>query len=497
VNIALFLHLIVLLPLGAAIAVLVGAPARKTALGAAIAALGLTLATIAGYLTTSGGFQFVSGFPVIAEWKLNYTLGVDGLSLAMLLLSTIVTVAALWVTPKIDRSENVFYACLLFISAGAIGAFLSLDLFFFYAFHELALIPTFILIGVWGSGEKQQAAWRITIYLAIGSIILLAGLIGVYLAVPPAQRTFDIPTLQALAKTTAFLPAKWIFPTLLVGFGVLVSLFPFHSWAPKAYASAPAPAAMLHAGVLKKFGLYGMLRIALPMFPLGVQSYDWLIISLLIGNILFVGLATIAQKQLDMTLGYSSVMHMGYIYLGIVAMNATGFNGAALLMFAHGLSIAALFAMSGMIRERTGTLEYSDLGGLGKRAPVLMFCFGLATFASIGLPGFGNFAAETMVFFGAFSAGFDSNAFQVGAFNLHQIAVIIGLWGVVISAVYMLRAYRKVFMGDTVARWADISDIAATYKVPLFLLLGALLACGLYPQAFLNLVGPTLARLLP
>jgi NADH-quinone oxidoreductase subunit M len=233
------------------------------------------------------------------------------------------------------------------------------------------------------------------------------------------------------------------------------------------------------------------------MFPLGVQSYDWLIISLLIGNILFVGLATIAQKQLDMTLGYSSVMHMGYIYLGIVAMNATGFNGAALLMFAHGLSIAALFAMSGMIRERTGTLEYSDLGGLGKRAPVLMFCFGLATFASIGLPGFGNFAAETMVFFGAFSAGFDSNAFQVGAFNLHQIAVIIGLWGVVISAVYMLRAYRKVFMGDTVARWADISDIAATYKVPLFLLLGALLACGLYPQAFLNLVGPTLARLLP
>ena len=494
-NIALLLHIILLLPLGAAIAILLGSPARKTALGASIAALFLTLISIAAFLKTTGGFQFQSSFSVVSEWDLKYFLGVDGLSLAMVLLSTLVTVAAVWVTPKIEKSENVFYACLLFISAGAIGAFLSLDLFFFYAFHELALIPTFLLIGIWGSGEKQQAAWRITIYLAIGSIILLAGLIGVYLAVPVDQRTFDIPKLQALAQTTAFLPGKWIFPTLLVGFGVLVSLFPFHSWAPKAYASAPAPASMLHAGVLKKFGLYGMLRIALPMFPLGIQQYDYLILILLIGNILFVGLATIAQKQLDTTLGYSSVMHMGYIYLGIVSMNLTGINGAALLMFAHGLSIAALFAMSGMIRERTGTLELSDLGGLGKRAPALMFCFGLATFASIGLPGFGNFASETMVFFGAFSGGFEPNAFSTGTFNFHQIATIVGLWGVVISAVYMLRAYRKIFMGDLVSRWAGIGDITA--KIPLALLIGALLVCGCYPQGFLRLVGPTLSHLLP
>jgi len=493
----ILLHLIVLLPLGAAIAVLLGAPARKTSLGASVTALMLTILTIVAYLKTDGGFQFGGGFSVVPEWDLKYFLGVDGLSLAMVLLSTIVTVAAVWVTPKVENGENAFYACLLFIAAGAIGAFLSLDLFFFYAFHELALIPTFILIGVWGSGEKQQAAWRITIYLAIGSIILLAGLIGVYLSFPADLRTFDIPELHRLSKTTAFLPGKWIFPTLLVGFGVLVSLFPFHSWAPKAYASAPAPAAMLHAGVLKKFGLYGMLRIALPMFPLGIQQYDYLILILLIGNILFIGLATIAQKQLDSTLGYSSVMHMGYIYLGIVSMNLTGLNGAALLMFAHGLSIAALFAMSGMIRERTGTLELSDLGGLGKRAPVLMFCFGLATFASIGLPGFGNFAAETMVFFGAFSGGFEANAFAVGSFNFHQIATVVGLWGVVISAVYMLRAYRKIFMGDLVARWAGISDIAATYKIPLVLLIGTLLVSGLYPKGFLQLVGPTLSRLLP
>lgn len=496
-NTALLLHLIVLFPLVAAVAVLLGAPARKTSLIASIGALLLTVISTLNYQGTSGGFQFTSAFPIVPEWDLKYFLGADGLSLAMVLLATIVTVAAIWATPKVEKFENAFYACLLFISAGAIGAFLSLDLFFFYSFHELALIPTFLLIGIWGSGEKQQAAWRITIYLAIGSIILLVGLIGVYLAVNPTDRTFDMVRLQEMASTSHFVPAKWIFPTLLVGFGILVSLFPFHSWAPKAYASAPAPAAMLHAGVLKKFGLYGMLRLALPLFPLGVQQYDYLILTLLIGNILFVGLATIAQKQLDTTLGYSSVMHMGYIYLGIVSMNGTGLNGALLLMFAHGLSVAALFAMSGMIRERTGTLEFSDLGGLGKAAPALMFCFGLATFASIGLPGFGNFASETMVFFGAFSGGFEANAFQTGTFNFHQIATIVGLWGVVISAVYMLRAYRKIFMGELVSRWAGISDISMGYRIPLILLLGVLLASGIHPQGFLNLVGPTLSHLLP
>lgn len=496
-NIAFLLHLLILLPLVGAIALFFGLPARKTSLAVSLAGLVLTLFAVAGYLQTDGGFQFRSSLPIVSEWNLNYALGVDGLSLAMTLLATIVTVAAVWSTPKIEKSENLFYASLLFISAGAIGAFLSVDLFFLYIFHELALIPTFLLIGIWGSGEKQAAAWQITIYLALGSIILLVGLVGVYLSVPVDLRTFDIPTLHALAESNVFRPAKWIFPTLFVGFGILVSLFPFHTWAPKAYASAPAPAAMLHAGVLKKFGLYGILRIMIPLFPLGIQSWDWIILLLLIGNILFVGLATIGQKQLDTLLGYSSVMHMGYIYLGIVSMNEIGLNGAALLIFAHGLSIAALFATAGFLREKTGTLELSDLGGIGKRTPVLMFAFGLATFASIGLPGFGNFASETLVFFGAFKSGFQPDAWLSGSFNFHQIATFIGLWGVVISAVYMLRAYRKIFMGDLIPRWENLTDIAGSLKIPLLLLLGTLLFIGLVPQSFLNLVGPTLSNLLP
>src|SRR5256886_13192708 len=198
--------------------------------------------------------------PIVPEWKLNYAVGADGLSLVMLLLTGIVTLAAVWVTPKIEKRENLFYACLLFISAGAIGAFASTDLFFFYAFHELALIPTFLLIGIWGTGNRSAAAWRITIYLTLGSFVLLIGLILLYQIVPAPARTFDIRELQAAitANPIAAPAQRHIYLLLLIGFGVLISLFPFHSWAPEAYASAPAPAAMLHAGVLKKFGLYGL-----------------------------------------------------------------------------------------------------------------------------------------------------------------------------------------------------------------------------------------------
>src|SRR6202011_5059466 len=170
--------------------------------------------------------------------------------------------AAVWLAPKVDYGENRYYACILLIAAGAAGAFASLDLFFFYAFHELALIPTFLMIGIWGSGNRQSAAWKLTIYLSVGSIILLVGLIGLYLMPPPDQRTFDIPKLQEMASSGVFNGhgANAVYLLLLIGFGILVSLFPFHTWAPQAYASAPAPAAMLHAGVLKKFGLYGLLR---------------------------------------------------------------------------------------------------------------------------------------------------------------------------------------------------------------------------------------------
>src|SRR6202035_4563643 len=274
-----------------------------------------------------------------------------------------------------------------------------------------------------------------------------------------------------------------IFLLLLIGFGTLVSLFPFHTWAPQAYASAPVPVSMLHAGVLKKFGLYGLLQIAFPLMPEAARHWTWLILLLLIGNIIFVGLVTIAQKQLDLTLGYSSVMHMGYIFLGVVSANLIGVDGAALLMLAHGLSIAALFAISGELRKQTGTLDYRDLGGLAKSMPLLSFLFGLATFASVGLPGFANFASELLVFFGAFK-----NSTPGAGFNEFQVVGTIALWGVVISSVYMLRAYRAIFMGERQARWQTVQDMPLSLGWAVILLIAALLVVGIAPRTVLDAV---------
>ncbi|MBA3651730.1 MAG: NADH-quinone oxidoreductase subunit M [Chthoniobacterales bacterium] len=479
---------LVIAPLLTALLILIGAPARLTALlGSAITLLASAVAFFL-YEPARGGFQLISSFPISSTWRLQFLLGADGLSLVMLFLAALVLLCAVWFTPPVEKSEGLFYACLLFIAGGAIGAFASLDLFFFYAFHELALIPTFLLIGIWGSGNRYAAAWKITIYLGLGSFVLLLGLILLYRSVPADLRSFDLRVLQEVAANGGILPRaqNQIFFLLLVGFGVLISLFPFHTWAPEAYASAPAPAAMLHAGVLKKFGLYGLLRVALPLLPEGAQHWRTLLIVLLLGNIIYIGLVTIAQKRLDWMLGYSSVMHMGYIFLGIASANVIGLNGAALLMFAHGISIALLFALAGEIRRRTGTLVLSDLGGLGKMMPFAGFAFGVATFASIGLPGFANFAAEVMIFFGAFRVGAEWQGF-----HLFQVATVLALWGVVISAVYMLRAYRAIFMGLPNDRLIALPDLAHTLRLPVVLLIAATMIVGFFPNTLLRVLQPT------
>jgi NADH-quinone oxidoreductase subunit M len=474
-------------PIVAAILIMVGAPARKTALAASVLTLSAALFLFASFGYGRGDFQHVTSFAISPEWRLNFTTGIDGLSLIMVLLATIVTLAAVWFAGAIDKYENAFYACLLFISGGAIGAFASIDLFFFYAFHELALIPTFLLIGIWGSGNRVAAAWKITIYLAIGSFILLLGLILLYQSVPLASRSFDIRALQAAAGLGQISAdaQRHIYLLLLIGFGILVSLFPFHTWAPEAYASAPAPAAMLHAGVLKKFGLYGLLRLAIPLLPEGARHWTTLLVILLLGNIIYVGLVTIAQKRLDWMLGYSSVMHMGYIFLGIASATILATTGAVVLIFAHGLSIALLFAIAGELRKRTGTLVLDELGGFARVMPFAGLAFGFGVFAAIGLPGFANFAGEIMIFFGAFK-----NGWEMDRFHIFQIATVLALWGVVISTVYMLRAYRKAFMGTTSEQWRQLADLRPALHVPVMLLVGALLCYGFFPQTFVRMVAP-------
>jgi NADH-quinone oxidoreductase subunit M len=242
---------------------------------------------------------------------------------------------------------------------------------------------------------------------------------------------------------------------------------------------------MLHAGVLKKFGLYGLLRIALPFLPEGAQHWSGLLLVLLLANIIYIGLVTIAQRRLDWMLGYSSVMHMGYIFLGIASANILGTTGAAILMFAHGLSIALLFAITGEIRKRVPSLDFDAMGGLAKQMPLAAFAFGLGAFAAIGLPGFANFAAEIMVIFGAFRNGFDYQHFHI-----FQWATLLALWGVVLSAIYMLRAYRRTFFGSSPEPEIAISDIHSAFRFPIALLVAVSILFGFFPQIAVQRIAP-------
>ena len=475
------LPILVFLPIAAFIAILLRAPARFTAIAASVANLALGIWAAATWQNECWNFSL----PVLEKPALNLAFGMpDGMSAVMILLSVIVTLAAVLTTKAPAGSERLHYGSSLLISAGALGAFASTDLFFFYAFHELALIPTFIMIGLFGRGDRREAAWKITIYLGVGSIVLLAGLLWL----SNLTGTLDMTKMIATAGTIDPAAQKGIAALLLIGFGTLVSLFPFHSWAAPAYASAPAPVAMLHAGVLKKFGLYGLLRIAIPLLPDGLQAWLTPLLVLLLGNILWVGLVTISQKRLDGMLGNSSVMHMGYIFLAIAALIAMPSNplakpAAVLLMFAHGISIALLFCLADRIERNTGSLDFTDLGGLAKPAPALAFLFGIGAMASIGLPGLANFAGEVLVFLSSFQ-----NYNGTNGLSPVQITCILAIWGVVISAVYMLRAYRRVFHGPTVKATANAADLTIADRIPALLLILSLLAVGLYPNLLLNLL---------
>ena len=465
---------LILVPVISALLVMAGANPRSTSILGSVVNFLFFVVLLMFFRPMEVGYQFVSATPVVPQLGISLTLGVDGLSLMMLFLSTVVTLAAVLVAKTPTQNARWFYASILFISAGVIGAFTSVDVFFFYMFHELALIPTFLLIGIWGSGDRQTAAWKATIYLATGSFILLLGIIGLYLIQPVGFRSFDLREITALAIAGKIPDAPAVYLLLLFGFGILVSLFPFHTWAPQTYACAPAPASMLHAGVLKKFGLYGLIRIAAPILPESVQRFMPLLLLLLVCNILYVGYITIAQRKLDWMLGYSSVMHMGYIFLGFAAMNEISLTGASLMLVSHGLTIALLFALCGEIRERTGTLAM----------------------ASVGLPGFVGFAGELMVFFGSFAAGQPmmgfANGKEVFGFNAYQVATIIAVWGIVISAIYMLRGYRKVFMGPLPERWSRLPDLGGLSQLAIVLLIAVMLVLGFFPQILVNLAIPAL-----
>ena len=433
--------------------------------------------------TGTGGYQFEQQVSWVTNLGIGYHVGVDGINVGLVLMGAIVAFAAACVSWEIKDREKEFYVLLLVMTGGILGAFASLDLFFFYFFHELALVPTFIMIGVWGRGtQKNYATFQITLYLSIGALIALVGLIALYLQ--SGAKTFDIPELakQLQAAPLSLSAQNFIFPLLLFGFGILVSLWPFHTWAPLGYGSAPAPTAMLHAGVLKKFGLYGLIRVALPMLPDAAREWMPILAWLCLGNLLYCGWVAMRQKDFNWLIGYSSVAHMGFVFLGIATLNLIGVSGAVLVMIAHGFLAALTFGLSGYVYQQTGTLEMDRLGGLLRRLPFIGTALMMAAFAGCGLPGFANFAGEVAVFFGAWKA--------------FRVVTILACWGaLIIGAVYMLRAVRAMLQGTMPENWASVADAPHLWrKAPFILLLASLLLFGCFPKLLTDKIERSVAE---
>jgi len=438
------------------------------------------------FVPGTNGYQFEQQIPWVQSLGISYHVGVDGINVGLILMGAIVAFAAALCSFEIKSREKEFYILLLVMSGGILAAFASLDLFFFYFMHELALVPTFIMIGVWGRGEKKNfATFQITMYLSAGALIALVGLIALYLQ--SGANTFDIPQMILYVQTHPLAAniQNFIFPMLLFGFGILVSLWPFHSWAPLGYAVAPSPTSMLHAGVLKKFGLYGLIRIALPMLPDAAQHWAHLLAWLCVGNILYIGWVAMRQRDLNMLIGNSSVAHMGFIFLGIASFNLIGISGAVLIMVAHGFLAALTFALSGYIYQQTGTLQMSELGGLCRKLPFIGTALLMAAMAGCGLPGFANFVGEATVFFGAWKS--------------FQTITFIALWGaLVIGGIYMTRAVRTILHGPLPEKWNSLVDASHVWrKLPYALLLVSLFVFGIWPRLLTEKINPDVKNILP
>ena len=479
---AQLLQLAIATPLGAALIIAGGLPKRfSTKLAAAAFTLPALIALwLWSQFPAENAHQYAflsTTYTGLDGFGISLKLGLNGIALPMFLLAAVVGLAAgLYALRSGAERLKLYLLLLLVMHGGLLGVFASVDIFFFYFFHELALIPTFIMVGVWGGRDRNYAAMKLTVYLTAGALLSLLGLIALY--VKSGANSFDLIELKDAIAAGGLRGStqNWIGGLLLLGFGTLVSLWPLHTWAPLGYGAAPSSAAMLHAGVLKKFGLYGLIQIALPLLPLGLQHWAWKLALLAgLGNVLVVGFVTMAQRDLKQMLGYSSVMHMGYCFLGLACLSTIGTGGVVLLMVAHGLSVALLFLLATSIHHRTHSFDLSEMGGLAQKTPVLAAFFVAATMASIGLPGFANFWGELTVF--------------VALWKFSPGLTAVAIAGVVISAIYGLRAAARVFFGPAseqlqrVQAQHPLADLDWREKLPALILLAALLLFGFYPKA--------------
>jgi NADH-quinone oxidoreductase subunit M len=459
-----------------------------------VAAIGMTLQLLMAallvvlYLTqrhagNTAEMLFIKDYLWFKSLNIHYAVGVDGISVAMIALTSIVVFAGIFASWEVEYLTKEFFISLILLATGVFGFFISIDLFTMFLFYELAVIPMYLLIGIWGSGPKEYSAMKLTLMLMGASAILLVGILGIYFNSAPdgEQNTFNI---LEIAKFVIPLPAQRVFfPMTFVGFGVLGALFPFHTWSPDGHSSAPTAVSMLHAGVLMKLGGYGAFRVAIYLMPEAAHELSWIFLILTSISVVYGAFGAIVQKDLKYINAYSSVSHCGLVLFAILMMNQTAMNGAILQMISHGLMTALFFALIGMIYGRTHTRMINEMGGLMKVIPFLSVCYVIAGLASLGLPGLSGFVAEMTIFVGAFQ---HPDLF-------HRIATIVAVTSIVITAVYILRVIAILLLGPAKdPHFEHLPDARWYEKISAVTLITSVAAIGIAPFWLSSMTGASM-----
>ena len=446
-------------------------PARLTAAIFGVASLLASLAMWAGFDASRSGPQYVEQAPWLPSLGISVHLGVDGLSLPMVVLTTLLTCVAVISSWNVTLRPKAYFSLLLILETAILGVFSSLDLVLFFLFWELELLPMFLLIGIWGGPRREYAAYKFVLYTFVGSGLMLVGILALYFNSGLEPRTFDM-----LALTSAHFPVGWFqtiaFLLLFFGFAVKLPVFPFHTWLPDAHVEAPTSVSVILAGVLLKMGGYGMLRILLGLLPEATAQFALLLGVLAVINVLYGAGVSMVQRDLKSMVAYSSISHMGYVLLGLAALTAVSLNGAVLQMFSHGVITGLLFAMAGLVMHNVHERNLGKLGGLARQMPVSAVIFSIAGFASLGLPTTSGFAAEFLVYIGSFSSP---------VFAGMKLSTLLAVLGVVVTAGYILWMLMRLFYGPVKDEFKGVADADGMDKLYMFALVVVIMLVGIYP----------------
>ena len=415
---------------------------------------------------------FTKDYVWFEEFNIHYAIGVDGISVALILLTSIIVLAGVFISWKMEELPKEFFIALIVLASGVYGFFISIDLFTMLVFYEIAVIPMYLLIGIWGSGNKEYSAMKLTLMLMGASAVLMVGILGIYFNSNADGGALTFNILEIAKVNIPFEAQKLFFPLTFIGFAILGALFPFHTWSPDGHASAPTAVSMLHAGVLMKLGGYGIFRVAMFLLPAGALEWSWFFIILSATGVIYGAFAALKQTDLKYINAYASVSHLGMVTFALLMLNKTAWNGAILQSLSHGFMTALFFALIGMIYGRTHTRDITNLGGLLKVLPFISVVYVIAGMALLGLPGFSGFVAEMNIFMGAFQQ--DS--------MFYRIATIISISAIVVTAVYVLRVVGIMLMGPVKNESYNQLEATTWYeKAGIALLLIPIVGIGIAP----------------